>query len=273
MTEQQPKTGKAPKGRSPSFPSISLKTAVERAGIAHEKLRQHQAPVKSFTDLWGYKSPTTGPASVTFAALKKYGLVEDEGTGKGRTAKLTDLAVEILMKEDPLPAIRRAALMPPIHAEMWDEHKADVPPVDALRYEFVVKRGFTESGLRDFLREYTETINYAQLASAGTVTEEDEGSDEVEEEAPDENTGDSKRRQRQRGEGVLTYAVPVAAGTDITIEGRFPLTEPEWVQFLAVLSAMKPGLVAPTGPDPYLGIDEDDDPGAGDFLIDPPEAD
>lgn len=43
--------------------------------------------------------------------------------------------------------------------------------------------------------------------------------------------------------GVLTYAVPVAAGTDVTIEGRFPLTEAEWNQFIAVLTAMKPGLV------------------------------
>lgn len=29
----------------------------------------------------------------------------------------------------------------------------------------------------------------------------------------------------------------------VIIEGRFPMTEDEWTQFLAVLTAMKPGLV------------------------------
>jgi hypothetical protein len=60
--------------------------------------------------------------------------------------------------------------------------------------------------------------------------------------------------------GVLTYAVPVAAGTDVTIEGNFPLSEAEWTQFLAVLAAMKPGLVG-----------QRPDAGAGDFLPDSPE--
>jgi hypothetical protein len=42
---------------------------------------------------------------------------------------------------------------------------------------------------------------------------------------------------------VLTYAVPIALGTDVTIEGRFPMSETEWNQFMAVLAAMKPALV------------------------------
>ncbi len=61
---------------------------------------------------------------------------------------------------------------------------------------------------------------------------------------------ESRRTTRIRpGPGVLTYAVPVAAGRNITVEGRLPLTEQEWDQFLAVLQAMKPGLVAETSDD------------------------
>lgn len=41
----------------------------------------------------------------------------------------------------------------------------------------------------------------------------------------------------------MSYAIPVAQGENVTIEGEFPLTEAKWTQFMAVLSAMKLGLV------------------------------
>jgi hypothetical protein len=44
--------------------------------------------------------------------------------------------------------------------------------------------------------------------------------------------------------GVLTIPVPVVGGNPITVEGEFPVSEAAWEQFMAVLAAMKPGLVA-----------------------------
>jgi hypothetical protein len=43
---------------------------------------------------------------------------------------------------------------------------------------------------------------------------------------------------------ATTYAIPVSAGIDVAIEGPFPLTEEQWTQLLAVLTVLKPGLVA-----------------------------
>ncbi|HEV2360545.1 MAG TPA: hypothetical protein VGS21_02470 [Acidimicrobiales bacterium] len=40
------------------------------------------------------------------------------------------------------------------------------------------------------------------------------------------------------------YRLPVSAEKNVTISGPFPLNEAEWHQLLAVLNAMKPGLVA-----------------------------
>lgn len=42
---------------------------------------------------------------------------------------------------------------------------------------------------------------------------------------------------------VTTYTIPVAVNLDVVIGGRFPLSELEWDRFMAVLNAMKPGLV------------------------------
>ena len=239
-------TSQAPRGRSPSYPGAALESAIQRARTAYEKLRQHPAPIKAFTDLWGFKSPTTGPASLTVAALKKYGLLDYEGSGDSRTAKLTDLAVAILMKPDPMPAIQQAALTPPIYREMWDKYHTDVPPEEALRYEFVVQRGFTENGFRDFLRIYRDTISFAklELPQAGERAREDEFLFEADREEPAATRPDTRRFVEPAADGsATTYTVPVAPGLNVTVEGRFPLSPKAWTQFMAVLAAMRPALV------------------------------
>ena len=240
-------TSQAPRGRSPSYPGAALETAVQRARTAYEKLRQHPAPVKAFTDLWGFKSPATGPASLMVAALKKYGLLEYEGSGDARTARLTDLSVAILMKPDPTPGIQQAALTPPIYREMWDKYHNDVPPEEALRYEFVVQRGFTENGFRDFLRIYRDTISFAKLdrSQPAESPPEDEILFEPEHSDPDASLGSNKRLRSDPlvDSRATSYAVPVAPGLNVTVEGRFPLTPKAWTQFMAVLAAMRPALV------------------------------
>src|SRR5207244_4059425 len=125
--------------------------------------------------------------------------------------------VDILMKPDPLAEIQTAALLPPIHREMWNTYGVPVPDYDALRYEFVVQKGFTDNGLRDFLREYGETIAFAKLTSSATFAREGpSGEPEELDEDQDEQTGNNdpdpnrKRLRTNRGEGkVKTYALPV----------------------------------------------------------------
>lgn len=236
----------APRGRSPSFPGVALEPAIQRARSAYERLRQHQAPVKAFSDLWGFKSPITGPASLTVAALRKYGLLDYDGVGEARTARLTDLAVDILMKPDPLPAIQQAALTPPIYREMWDRYSNDVPPEEALRYEFVVQRGFTENGFRDFLRIYRDTVSFARLSKAASTENLD---DDIAEEPqiPIEFQPSSPGFSANPSSTLVSeYQVPVAPGLNVSVKGQFPLTAKAWRQFMAVLAAMRPALVDDT---------------------------
>jgi hypothetical protein len=243
-----------PKGRSPSYPGISLPMAIRRARKLYDYAQQHPIPLETITSKWGYKAHTTGPATVNYSALKKYGLLTDEGTGNERVGRLTDLAVEIL-HENPnqQDGIRQAALRPQIHREWWEKYGNDLPPDEALRWEYVVKGPFTESGFKDFLRVFRETVAFAKLHSSVVSDREESGDEQVTEDDHDPagNLADSPEQQRHEQErkrlpppadGLMSYAVPVAPGTNVTIEGRFPLTEPEWAQFMAVLSAMKPAL-------------------------------
>jgi len=235
------------KGRSPSYPAIDLETAIRRVRQLWDEERQHPVPVDTILKHWGYRS-LNGPASLTLAALKKFGLVEDEGSGAARAARVSNLAVDIMENPDPRErreAIQRAALSPKVHQELWDQYGVD-PPSDAnLRWVLTRDRGFTETGADEFIPEYKSTISFAQLHPGDTVaTQTDQG--------PSEDGGDEQeripdspapRRRRVTEDAANVLTIPLMGGTSVVVEGEFPITEADWVQLMAVFNAMKPGLV------------------------------
>ena len=232
-----------PKGRSPSYPGISLSDAVEKARVIWDHTKQHPMPVAAITARWGYKSPNTGPASVNYAALKKYGLLVDEGAGKDRRGHLTDLAVEILNKQDPTDAIQRAAFTPPIMREFWDKFGRDIPPIDALHWDYVIERGFTESGLADFVRVYKATVAALPLDTPGSVASEGAGDEVPEIEDPPRDPPPDPRHRKPRT-GVLTYPIAIK-GTDDQIMIELPKEVPaaSWDRMLALLDVLRPDFV------------------------------
>lgn len=241
-------------GRSPSYPAISLPAAIERAKIVYSREKRNVTPVAVMMRHWGYNNPTGGRASVTFAALKKFGLVLDEGSGVERPARLTDLATEIILNPHPEDAIRRAALMPAIHREMWEQYGTDLPSEDSLKWT-LIQRGFTPGGAEDFIQQYRETLSFARLDEL--ANEENQSEVEVSQAAapsapvPASTVYHQPPMYAGGSAGMLAIPIPIMGGPPITVQGKFPVTGAAWAQFLAVLQAMKPGLVAaPTEPSP-----------------------
>jgi hypothetical protein len=251
MSETQSPAPKRPKGRSPSYPAINLGTAIDRVSQFHQREQQHPTAVATLARHWGYKS-INGPASLALAALKKFGLVEDEGTGPGRTVRVSDLAVTILRHPDETrrrAAIQDAALRPAIHRELWEQYGANPPSNESLNWELTRNRGFTETGASEFIPEYHATIAFAQLADGATVRTQtpaggsDDGADE-EDERPPSSLRSRRPRHLTMTEGTSTYTIPLMGGASVVVEGEFPITERDWAQLMAVLGAMKPGLVS-----------------------------
>ena len=234
---------KRKKGRSPSYPGIDLQEALARAKTLYGIERRNRIPVMTALEHWGYKS-ASGPGAVVLAALKKFGLVEDEGTGSKRHVKLTPLALQIIQDErEDSPergdAIRQAAMLPPIHSQLWSEYGGDLPSDANLRFKLLNERAFTESGAAEFIREFRRTIAFAKQADSDSLSE-DVG-DKAEEE----------RRSGMGGAGIAlrpppsaqTVQLPISPAEWATLQAPFPLTEAKWKQMLAVLNAMKPALV------------------------------
>lgn len=256
-TGDQPTSHKPKKGRSPSYPNISLDVAVKRAAKLYEAEGRNIAPIAAIQQHWGYNI-NSGPANLAVAALKKYGLLEDSGSGKERTARLTDLGYEVVHHPDPVQraaAIRRAALLPSIHSSLWEMYRETGLPSDAtLRHELVFNRAFTETGATEFMTQFRKTVAYANLGSTATVDpsgedgEPDEtpgdGSNENRQQGPD-GSSDVRRKRRESEPGMLTLNIPlVGTAKPLAIEGQFPISEAAWTQLQDFLNVLKPSLVS-----------------------------
>ncbi len=164
------------KDRSPSYPAIDLETALERARQLLSKEGRHYAPISAILQHWGYATKSSG-GLLTTAALKKFGLLEDQGSGENRKARITDLAYRILIDDRPnseqrAALIREAALTPPIHAELWQERGPDgsLPSDVTLRFTLRTERGFTETAASDLINEFRQTIAFAGLDQTDTMS-------------------------------------------------------------------------------------------------------
>src|SRR5205807_366120 len=100
-------------------------------------------------------------------ALKKFGLLLDQGSGPNRKARLSETALKILLDEESSPAradlIREAALTPNIHRELWQEFGGSLPSDATLRKHLLLDKSFTESAVEEFVPQFKGTIAFAQL--------------------------------------------------------------------------------------------------------------
>lgn len=270
---------KRPKGRSPAYPSIDLEKAVQRVGQVYAKEKQYPVSTTVIPGLWNYAS-LNGPAAQQLSALLKFGLMAGEGAGDDREVKVTDLAVQILnhpSSDARQEAIKTAALLPAIHREMWDQYGTDLPSDSNILWRLTRERGFTDTGAREFIREWRDTISFAKLGSEDAVAllvssepepqlEETHGSDTRQRSVLLERALESKalfdarthEETAQRDSetliapapGMIAVPIPLPGGGSITVQAAFPITEANWIYWQAVLAAMKPGLVATEPPAP-----------------------
>ena len=199
-------------GRSPAFPFISLQRALDRAEavrVAEGGRPRHFAPLSAVARSWGM-GIKTGPMIQSIAALGHFGLFEFQGGGEHRAARLTDLALRILLDKQPISPerdqlIQQVALTPRVHAELWQRWQAALPSDATLETYLVRDRGFSESGARDLMAEYKATIGFAKLGQPANMLVEQPG-------ATDENNGKPE--------------IEVGDLVQVEINGTFALEQP-----------------------------------------------
>lgn len=196
-------TRKPTKERSPNFPFVSLETAIRRAQEFYAVEKRGIAPVKVAAKHWNY-SPNSSGALQTMAALKSYGLMNDEGSGDQRKVRLTDLALRILLDARPnsterLEYMRRAALAPQVAGDIYAQWPHDLPSEANLRHYLVFDRKFNEEAARKvvkiiFENEILTSSSASVLQSSESETEEDMEAPSYSDVRPLASPADSARR-------------------------------------------------------------------------------
>jgi hypothetical protein len=176
--QQVPETEKKKRQRSPNYPTVGLKEAIERTKKFYDTDGKAGASPEMAAKHIGY-STAHGEAYSVLSALKKFGLVEDKTGRMVPTAR----AIEILSlpANDPrrLGAIRKAAVAPPIYAELLKDYRdTGLPADDTLEGELIAYKGFNPNAVKLFLRSFKETLEFAGLSDFSVLGSElkvDEG--------------------------------------------------------------------------------------------------
>ncbi len=158
--------------RSPNFPAVGLPEAIERLNRFIDADGRAGAPPEIAAKHIGFAS-AHGLAMSVLAALKRFGLIEDRD---GRVIP-TQRGIEInslpTAHEKRVKAIRDAALAPPIYAELIEQHKTTgLPHDETLEGELVAYRGFNPNGVKDFIKGFRETLEFAGLSDLRVLDSE-----------------------------------------------------------------------------------------------------
>lgn len=259
----QPEATKRRKPRSPSYPGIALDTAIERARTLYQHEHHHSAPINSILSHWGYNPKSSG-GLIAIAALKKYGLIEDEGSGEGRLAKLSERALAIV--EDNLPdsperdeAIRAAALAPKINAEVWKKFSGDLPSDLTIQHFLVREKRFTQEAALHYIRLFRRTISFAKLDDSVNLSDNNE---DIERESVDavarRGTVTAAAQVPQVTPTAITgqaIQLPLGASGRITIEGG-PFPPATWEEMLRALQAIGSLVTAQDEPEAHTGYED-----------------
>lgn len=176
MTEaEKVTTDKKTRHRSPAYPAVGLREAVERVGKLYKADGKAGAPPKLAATHIGFAT-AHGQAMGVLAALKKFGLVTEFN---GRIVP-SQRAIEILNlpASDPrrVQAIKDAALAPEIYRELIDQHRdtgwsAD----DVLQADLITYRNFNPNAVTGFVKDFKDTLEFAGLSDLTVLGSEPEG--------------------------------------------------------------------------------------------------
>lgn len=183
--------GTSKKPRGPAVPTINLEKAIGLMRKVWEMEKRNAAPVAAIVTHWGYKPKSSG-GFLAIASLKRFGLLDEQGSNEKRTLALSSLALNLLKNESTNPAeylqlLKTAALSPRFHREMWTKYATELPSDQTIESYLVFDKHFSKDAAKTFIKEYKDTIAFAKLRDEDTVPEaesEGESGNQNEEEKP-----------------------------------------------------------------------------------------
>ncbi|APV49014.1 hypothetical protein BWI17_04550 [Betaproteobacteria bacterium GR16-43] len=253
-------------GRSASYPSINLETAVNRAKQFWDGESKYEAPLTSAFQHWGY-GPKSSGARLTVAAMLNFGLMTDRGANASRLVKLTPLGVDLMMAPNAdfrVQKLKETVQKPKVFADLLRQFDPkNLPSNQTIAHYLVTVKGFNPSGAEACIKSFRESIRYAQLVSSDILpsTESAAGS-EVAVEANPPNVRIGSLIQWESG-GVVQFQQPrrVVGFSD---DGKFAFVEGEGSGVpIGEVTVMEAKPAVPVAPTPAAAIQQPVQPTRG----------
>jgi len=183
--------------RSPNFPVISLEEAI----INTEKLYKADGRAGSLRETvykhLGYKGEH-GASRTVFSALKKFGLIREEGNQIYLT-KDSEIIFMASETEKKKSAIKRCALKPEIYRKIFEEYSESGLPSDStLKDRLIFDFEFNEKSVDGFIINFKKTLEYAEIIPGSSLESDNE---------------DGNESQGSFDENVLDPAIPAKIKT------------------------------------------------------------
>lgn len=248
MNEQEKQTKK--RHRSPSYPAISLKDAIEKAQVIWDKEKQHSVPAMVVIKHWDYTEKSSG-GKLALSALLKYGLLEEVESSTGREVKLTKLALKILVGEeaDRKAALKESALTPKIYSELWQKYGANLPSEESLKSKLILEQNFNTTAIPSFIKDYKDTISFTGLEDSDKVrTDEEIDPNKPETDELKKSNDPLKPKTRETpltrngggGSVLATYSIPLGANeATLTFTGKTALQPEDFEELKDALEFFK----------------------------------
>jgi hypothetical protein len=158
------------RARSPEYPAISLKEAIDRVKMIYDKDYQNRLPKKVIAEHMGYKG-LSGASLPVLSALTKYGLLE----GRGDETRVSDLAVALLAHAPGTPerteALKQASALPELFDEL-DKRFSDGKASDQAIRSYLLTSKFIPGAADAAIRAYRDTRAFVEAESEGRNLED-----------------------------------------------------------------------------------------------------
>lgn len=217
---------KGKRDRSPAFPVIPLKEAIERFREFETFSKGHPVPVKKAALAWEMKEDSS-QSNRTLAALKYFGLIDYEGSGSKRNAVITTEGKNFLKEirdETKQEMIKSFALKPKEIQKFWGFWGKTRPHDDICRERLIFDYKYNENAAPHFLRVYDQTIDYAGLSDSDKIDAENDN-----ESFDDTNSETGKEPMQQQSLQNQAPATP-ARNAYVAEEVSQSSSESEWLR-------------------------------------------
>lgn len=151
--------------RSPSYPSMSLRDAVDAAAKIEGQYRSSPVDRTVAAKLIGYSS-LSGPANKALAALASYGLLERAGKGETRVTSRARAIIHAENDKERTDNLLAAASEPDLFRELRERFEGiPVPPEDGV-VTYLNRQGFNPSAVRPAAKAFLQTMAYVEELGA-----------------------------------------------------------------------------------------------------------